>query len=140
MGLECVKIQRLAVTRPKATQPMNNKVSQNNPPPVILASGSPYRRELLTRILPDFRAASPDVDETTLPGESPEDMARRLARLKADSLATSAPDALVIGSDQVTVLGQQILRKPGTAAAAARQLADCADQTDCDNLDAQNDQ
>jgi septum formation protein len=129
MALECVKIQHLAVTGPKATKPMNNKVSQNNRLPVILASGSPYRRELLARILPDFRAASPEVDETALPDEAPEDMARRLARLKADSLAAGAPDALVIGSDQVPVLGQQILRKPGTAETAARQLADCAGQT-----------
>jgi septum formation protein len=129
MALECVKIHHLAVPEPKATKPMNNKVSHNNRPPVILASGSPYRRELLTRILPDFRAASPDVDEASLPGEAPEDMARRLARLKADSLAAGAPDALVIGSDQVPVLGQRILRKPGTAEMAARQLTDCAGQT-----------
>src|SRR5262245_29921316 len=87
---------------------------------LILASTSKYRRELLGRLGLPFEATAPGVDETPLPGEPPRDRARRLPTAKARSLR--AADAVVIGSDQVASLGGEILRKPGGAAAALRQL------------------
>ena len=79
---------------------------------LVLASTSKYRLELLQRLGVPFSVASPDVDEAPLPGEAPEAMAARLARAKAESVASRYPDALIIGSDQVAFLGALILGKP----------------------------
>ena len=68
---------------------------------LVLASSSPYRRELLARLQLPFEAISPDVDETPLPNEAPQDTALRLAQLKASAVTEKYPDALIIGSDQV---------------------------------------
>jgi septum formation protein len=87
---------------------------------LVLASTSPYRRALLERLGLPFEVASPQCDETPLPGEAPQDTALRLAALKAKSL--SYPDALVIGSDQVAFSRGERLDKPGNHATAARQL------------------
>jgi septum formation protein len=100
----------------------------NASPPVILASSSVYRRELLQRILPDFAVSAPDVDESTIDGESPEDMARRLADLKAQAVAAQRPGTIVIGSDQVPTLDNRVLRKPGNRERALRQLGECSDR------------
>lgn len=89
---------------------------------LVLGSTSRYRAELLRRIAPHFRQATPDVDETPQPGEAPAALARRLAQAKAQAVAKMHPGALVIGSDQVAGLGAAILGKPGTAARAIRQL------------------
>lgn len=89
-------------------------------PPIILASTSRYRRELLARLRLPFTTRSPGVAEDTLDGEAPEAMAARLALAKASSIAV--PNALVIGSDQVASLGGRLLRKPGSAEAAVAQL------------------
>ena len=91
-------------------------------PPIILASTSKYRRELLARLGLPFEVASPDVNEIPLPRETPQDTARRLAEAKARAVAARFPRAIVIGSDQVAVLEGTTLGKPGNHANAVRQL------------------
>ena len=91
-------------------------------PPLILASTSRYRRELLTRLRIPFEVVSPDVDETPLPGEAPAALAQRLALAKARAVAVQRPDAVVIGSDQVADLDGQPIGKPGTHERATAQL------------------
>jgi len=90
--------------------------------PIILASSSTYRRALLARIGIDCPALSPEIDESPLPGELPGATALRLARAKALKIGEREPGALIIGSDQVAVLGTRILGKPGTHAVAMEQL------------------
>lgn len=90
---------------------------------LILASTSPYRKELLSRLHLDFTTARPDADETPRNGEMPEELALRLASAKAQSLAPQFPNSLIIGSDQVATLDDITpIGKPGTAARAAEQL------------------
>ncbi len=95
--------------------------------PLILASTSRYRRELLARLRLPFEVRSPAVDETLAPGEAPAALARRLALAKAravtQSVAGAMPHALVIGSDQVADLDGEAIGKPGTHERAAAQLA-----------------
>jgi septum formation protein len=91
-------------------------------PQLVLASTSPYRRELLERLKLPFDVASPDVDETPLGGELPEETALRLAELKAKAVKDQFGRALIIGSDQVAVLEGRQLGKPHTHDNAVRQL------------------
>lgn len=91
-------------------------------PPLILASSSPWRRQLLEQIGVQFEAISPDVDESAQPGEASDALARRLAQLKAEGIARLRPDAVVIGSDQVADVNGTILGKPGSAQRAMEQL------------------
>ena len=91
-------------------------------PPLILASTSPFRRQLLSRLGLPFETADPAVDETPLPGEAPEASATRLSEAKARAIATAFPDALIIGSDQVACLDGQVFGKPGNHENAMRQL------------------
>lgn len=91
-------------------------------PPLILASSSPYRRELLERLRLPFEIVVPDIDETPAPGESPDQTALRLARQKAEKVAAGYPGALVIGSDQVATLDGKQVGKPGDHARALAQL------------------
>lgn len=93
---------------------------------VVLASTSPYRRALLERLRLPFTTAAPDCDEQPLAGESPAALVTRLARAKAASVAASAGDAIVIGSDQVAALGSSVLTKPGGPERAREQLAACS--------------
>ena len=97
-------------------------------PGVLLASQSPYRRELLGRLLDTFECFAPRVDETPLNGEEPGALAQRLARAKARAGAAHAPGAVVVGSDQVAALGTQILGKPGSTERAVSQLLQCSGQ------------
>ncbi len=90
---------------------------------LVLASTSTYRAALLERLGLPFRTMAPDVDESPLDGESAEDLVARLSRLKAAAGARNEKDALVIGSDQVAVLDEAILGKPGTPERAREQLA-----------------
>ena len=90
--------------------------------PLILASTSIYRSELLGRLQIPFEIAAPDIDETSLPGESAKQVAWRLSREKARAVAIHFPDALIIGSDQVALLGEQQIGKPLTHENAVRQL------------------
>ena len=94
--------------------------------PLLLASSSVYRRELLTRLRLPFQCASPDIDEARQPDEDAISLVRRLAEQKARALAASHPDHLIIGSDQVAVLGQQILGKPHNFARAHQQLSNAS--------------
>jgi septum formation protein len=96
---------------------------------IVLASTSRYRRELLARLVPDFRVVAPSVDETPLAGESPADLAARLAKAKALAVAAECPRALVIGSDQVAELDGRAIGKPGSVAAARSQLATSSGRT-----------
>ena len=89
---------------------------------LILASTSPYRRELLGRLRLPFDVVRPEVDETPTPGESPATLALRLARAKAAAVAAAHPDAWVIGSDQVADLDGRPLGKSGARDAAIEQL------------------
>lgn len=98
-------------------------------PPLILASGSRYRRELLQRLALPFTCESPDIDESARPGETPADLARRLAREKALAVAGRHTAALVIGSDQVADCAGTILGKPGTEAQAIAQLQAASGRT-----------
>lgn len=91
-------------------------------PPLILASTSRYRRELLSRLGLPFEAIAPDVDEAALPGEAPAALAERLALAKARAVAALHPGAVVIGSDQVADLDGESIGKPGTHEHAVAQL------------------
>ena len=94
----------------------------NTRPPLILASISPYRRELLQRLRLPFEVMAPGVDEARLPAEAPAAMALRLALAKARAIAALRPDAVVIGSDQVADLEGLALGKPGDHDRATAQL------------------
>ena len=89
---------------------------------LILASTSPYRRDLLARLRLPFEAVAPGVDEAELPGETPRTLAQRLALRKAQAVAARDTEAVVIGSDQVAELDGQALGKPGTHERAVQQL------------------
>jgi septum formation protein len=83
-------------------------------PQLILASTSPYRKELVSRLRVPFFCYAPAVDETALPNETPLDLAKRLALAKAYTVAQQYPSAFVIGSDQVLDLQGEALGKPHT--------------------------
>lgn len=89
---------------------------------LVLGSTSRYRRELLARLRIPFHVAAPEVDETPRPGESPRDLACRLALAKAQAVASEFPHAVVVGSDQVADLNGEPLGKPGTHDRAVAQL------------------
>ncbi|VEE15102.1 Maf family protein [Ectopseudomonas mendocina] len=92
-------------------------------PALLLASSSPYRRELLERLRLPFTSQSPSIDESRREGEAAIDLVKRLAEEKARTLATDHPDHLIIGSDQVAVLGSgEILGKPHDLPRAQQQL------------------
>jgi septum formation protein len=99
-------------------------------PPLILGSGSPYRRKMLEAAGVSFRVVPADVDETALkrglarrtPRPSPAGVAEALARAKATAVSAAHPDALVIGADQVLALGDELFDKPGDLAVAREQL------------------
>ncbi|MBV8783532.1 MAG: septum formation protein Maf [Gammaproteobacteria bacterium] len=92
-------------------------------PRLILASTSPYRRELLERLGLSFEVLAPGVDESEQPQELPVDRALRLALAKAEAVARREPRALVIGSDQVAAAGGAVLGKPGSPAGCRAQLS-----------------
>lgn len=101
----------LPVTQPSATRR-----------PLVLASSSAYRRQLLERLQLPFTCRAPDIDETALPGEAPRDTALRLALAKGRAVAATHASALIIGSDQVAVLDGTPLGKPGNHERATEQL------------------
>jgi len=89
---------------------------------LVLASTSPFRQALLEKLGLPFDTAAPDVDERRREGESPVALVKRLAESKARAVAGRFPGALVIGSDQVACLGEEILGKPGSEEKAVAQL------------------
>jgi septum formation protein len=97
---------------------MHTSNAQRTPVPVILASQSPRRRELLTLVGIPHTVLPADIDETVLHGEIPTAHAERLAWEKASTIAARHPEALVIGSDTIVVLDNEILGKPETEAEA----------------------
>jgi septum formation protein len=95
-------------------------------PKLILASASPYKRELLSRLGLLFDGESPDIDESPLAGESPAILAERLALAKADKIADIHPGHWVIGCDQTADLNGLPLGKPGNTTTAKQHLRECA--------------
>ena len=89
---------------------------------LILGSSSPFRAELLNKLGLTFIQVSPDIDETPIPGESPAALVKRLAESKAREIGRTHPEALIIGSDQVAVIDDAILGKPGNHQNAMAQL------------------
>ena len=89
---------------------------------LILASTSPFRKQLLEKLHLVFDTAKPDVDETALPEETATALVERLAIAKAQAIAPEFADALIIGSDQVCVNDGEILGKPGNLKNAFKQL------------------
>lgn len=101
-----------------------------NPPQLILASTSVYRRELLERLRLPFEVIAPGVDESAAPGEAPAAIARRLSLAKARAVGERRPHAWVIGSDQTaTIDGTDVIGKPGTHERAVRQLRAASGRT-----------
>ena len=98
-------------------------------PRIILASSSPFRRQLLARLDLEFESVSPDIDESILPDETPPQLARRLALSKAQAVADQNADALIIGSDQVAVIDKEIIGKPGSHDKAMEQLQHASGKT-----------
>lgn len=91
-------------------------------PTIFLASSSPYRRDLLDRVLDNFETVDPDIDESKADDLAPAERASFLARRKAEAIAINARRALVIGADQLAVLDGRVLGKPGDHAKAVEQL------------------
>jgi septum formation protein len=106
-------------------------MSSHCPAPLILASTSRYRRELLSRLGVPFTAVAPAIDEEVLKdaARSPGDLAVYLAEAKARSLASLYPDAVILGSDQTCACEGRQLHKPGSLEAARKQLAQLAGKT-----------
>ena len=94
----------------------------SNQPTIVLGSTSPFRKQLLQRLGLEFETASPDIDESRQANESPEHLVGRLSESKAKAVASQFDDALVIGSDQVAVIDNEILGKPGNHENAVKQL------------------
>jgi septum formation protein len=91
-------------------------------PSIVLASASPYRRDLLDRFLDSYETVSPDIDESNPEMLTPKKLARHLARQKAETVSRQARDSLIIGADQLAVLDGQVLGKPGDHQKAVEQL------------------
>jgi|SRR5690554_1298252 len=101
---------------------INNEVLLQMSKPLLLASSSPFRKELLQRLNLPFETANPDIDETAFATESPIELVQRLAHAKAAALANRFSHHLIIGSDQIAVFNNQILGKPHTEENAFKQL------------------
>lgn len=100
-----------------------------NHPTLVLASSSPFRKTLLKKIYPNFETASPNIDESFKANESPIELSKRLAFEKATALTPDFPNHLIIGSDQVAMLGDQQLTKPGEFNKAVQQLTRSSGKT-----------
>ena len=96
---------------------------------IILASSSPFRRQLLDRLQLTYRCHAPDIDESIKPDEDASGYVTRLAEDKAKNAAIHYPDAVIIGSDQCALLEGQILGKPGTHEIAMQQLKNAQGKT-----------
>lgn len=89
---------------------------------LVLASSSPFRQALLKKLFNSFDTASPNIDESRQPNESDLALSKRLAFEKANALASTFPNHLIIGSDQVAMLDNTQLTKPGSHENAVKQL------------------
>lgn len=97
--------------------------TESSPPALILASGSAYRKMLLSRLGLPFRCEPADIDESPRPAERPADLVRRLASEKARTVAREHAQSVVIGSDQLAVFDGRVIGKPGSHGQAAADLA-----------------
>ena len=95
-------------------------------PALVLASSSPYRRQLLSQLGLSFKVHHPDIDESTIPGETARELVSRLATQKALAISADAQGGLIIGSDQVAVQGDKIEGKPRDRQDAIRQLSEAS--------------
>jgi len=95
----------------------------NDSKTLVLASTSPFRRALLEKLQIPFETWSPEVDESRHDDESPQALVMRLSEAKARAGAQTFPAALIIGSDQVAICGDEVLGKPGDHEKACQQLA-----------------
>ena len=93
---------------------------------LVLGSTSPFRADLLRRLGVEFTTDAPDIDESRQPGESPRELVMRLSAAKAATVGERHPDSLVIGSDQVACIDDQVLGKPGDRVRAIAQLEQAA--------------
>ena len=91
-------------------------------PPILLASASRYRQGLIDRFLDEYEILSPQIDESPEKDEEPSNLAYRLARAKVEAVSRKNREALIIGADQLAVLGDRVLGKPGNHRAAVEQL------------------
>src|SRR3989475_11394813 len=98
--------------------------------PIVLASGSPRRRQLLEMLRIPFRVMRPDVDEHVLPGEAPDRYVTRLSRAKAEAVVARAPGELILAADPTGVLGGASFERPTAPAPAAEMLSRVQGQTD----------
>ncbi len=96
---------------------------------LILASTSPFRKAILDKLGVDFDTVSPETDETALADETPQQLVERLSIAKAKAVADKVSDALVIGSDQVSVINGEIIGKPHTHKNAVKQLQNASGKT-----------
>lgn len=96
---------------------------------IVLGSSSPFRKALLEKLDLSFDCDSPDIDETPLKNEHPKDMVVRLAKQKADAIATRHPQSIIIASDQCATLDGKIIGKPGDHEAAVTQLTAASGRT-----------
>lgn len=103
-----------------------NKTKKHQVMKLILGSTSPFRKELLHKLGLGFEVDSPNIDESMLAGEQPEDFVQRLALAKAQAVAERHNNALIIGSDQVACIGSNILGKPGNRDRAIQQLTNAS--------------
>ena len=108
--------------------PYFHKTKINMQKTLVLGSTSPFRKELLERFGLPFITDSPDIDETPLANESPEDYVLRLSLQKAQAVAVNHPNALVIGSDQCSILNGEIRGKPENHVNATKQLKESSGQ------------
>lgn len=99
------------------------------PRSIVLGSTSPFRKELMDKLHIAYSTAAPNIDETPLSSESPEDMVLRLSLEKAKAVAEDNSDALIIGSDQCAVLDNLVMGKPGTHEKAIEQLRNSSGKT-----------
>ena len=104
---------------------MQNPSARN----IFLASSSVYRQGLLDRILQQYEVVSPGVDESNPTGLPPRELASTLARRKAEAISANAPEGLIIGADQVAVLDDSVLGKPGSHQKAVEQLVAASGKT-----------
>ncbi len=103
-----------------------SKIKQS--PTLVLASSSPYRRQLLSQLGLPFRVHHPNIDESAISGETARELVSRLATQKAWAVSADVPGSLIIGSDQVSVQGDKIEGKPRDRQDAIRQLSDASGQ------------
>jgi septum formation protein len=97
--------------------------------PIVLASGSPRRKQLLEMLRIPFRVVPPDVDEHVLSGEKPDAYVTRLSRAKAEAVVSRAPGDVILAADTTVVLDGKIFEKPTSPADAVRMLQELQGRT-----------